>query len=81
MTILQFDKVQVLGTPFASKIQISDGKTLLISANWYIEMEWNWSLMIKFSSINSSTNWNVESVLQKIGVELSVELKCRTDSM
>ena len=34
MTILQFDKLQVLGTTFAS-----DGETLLITAEWYLHME------------------------------------------
>ena len=41
MTILQFVKSQVLGTLFTSNIQVSDGETLSISANWYLEMELN----------------------------------------
>ena len=74
MTILQFDKLLVLGKTFAPKIQIFVGEALLITANWYLETELKFDDKIQFYAQFYNLKCRTSSTKNCCRIECRIEI-------
>ena len=74
MAILQCNKSQVLGTTFASKVQISHGEHLLFTTSCYLEMKLKFGDKIQFYAQFYNFKCRIRSTKKWRRIECRIEM-------